>query len=151
MFLDFPVKEMKAWLLVAVSPALFCLGIKMTARAMQRDFQEELEQYEPGSGIDIPSTTSFFVPVALTVSLTHFIGFELALPIGIIYYGFSMLTSEKDWYVKSGTNFVYLVGASCVIALIVGIVRLESLDVGKTKSHVYPSRMPISDFEQTSK
>ena len=126
-FVQFPVAEMKTWLLVAVAPALFCLGIKMTARAMQRDFQEELEHQQPESGADSRSTTSFFVPVALTVLLTHFIRFELALPIGIIYYGLSVMMSVKNWREECGGDFVYLFIASCVIALLVGIVRLQAL------------------------
>jgi hypothetical protein len=117
---------MKVWLLVAVAPALFCIGIKMTARAMQRDFLEELED-QKANRVDGFVNISFFIPVALTVLLTHFVGFELALPIGIIYYGLSMMTSVDDWRQRCGPYFVFLLIISCVIALIIGMVRVLSL------------------------
>jgi putative Ca2+/H+ antiporter (TMEM165/GDT1 family) len=121
-----PVSEMKTWLLVAVAPALFCVGIMMTARSMRRDFLEELREQNQRTG-DARVTIFFFVPVALTVLLTHFVGFELALPIGIIYYGLSMMVSTDDWLKECGTHFVVLLVASCIIALVVGFVRIVSL------------------------
>jgi uncharacterized protein YacL len=138
LFVQFPVSEMKTWLLVAVSPALFCLGIRITARAMQRDFLEELEaekkkrevmaaQKKEGETVPASSGNSivaFFVPSALTLTLTHFIGFELALPIGIVYYGLFVWFSGDERGAEHGTNFVVLFFVAALVVLMLAIVRI---------------------------
>lgn len=83
--IDLPAKEaaeVRAWLLLAVSPSLFCLGIHLTANAMKRDLEEEMNENASSKALDL----SFFVPVSFTILLTHFLGFEVALPLGIIFF-----------------------------------------------------------------
>jgi hypothetical protein len=121
LFVDFPVVEMRRWLLVAVSPALFCLGVTLTARALQRD--DELE-----SRATMGPAKSYFVPVSLTLILTHTIGFELALPLGICYYYLDRMTLDRatgdnDSVPSDGwLDGVFL--ASAIIALLLGLIRL---------------------------
>lgn len=102
LFVDVEVKEIQKWLTVAIAPSLFCLGIHLTARAMKRDLEEEMEgQAGPGRTVGEAGASdgslatskshrvpdlSFFLPVSLALLLTHFVGFEKALPIGILFY-----------------------------------------------------------------
>src|SRR5205823_3281877 len=41
LFVQFPVAEINKWVLLAVSPVLFCLGIRLTARALFEDARED--------------------------------------------------------------------------------------------------------------
>ena len=63
------LNEMKTWLLVAVAPSLFCLGIRLTARALKRDAVEEQHHELAKFGAN-HTMASFFVPVSLTILLT---------------------------------------------------------------------------------
>lgn len=80
--LDFPIPKFKEWLFIAISPVLFYLGIRLTTRALHREMVELKEAQQAIS-------MSTLVPMSFTVILTHFVGFELALPLGIVYFWLS--------------------------------------------------------------
>jgi hypothetical protein len=113
LFVQMPNDDISQWLLVAVSPSLFCIGIHITARALYLDFKEELTL---GGERHMP-TVSFFVSVSLTIILTHLIGLELALPIGIIYYGVSGRVPLKDWSSQYGDTSMIVFVLSLLVAI----------------------------------
>ncbi len=128
-FLDFPVKDMEVWLLVAVAPSLFCLGVRLTAQAMERDITEEQKQVDERNKhgqmkLQVHTMASFYGPVSLTVLLTHFIGFELALPLGICYYYLSISGANVAVPDEPGAYGFLLPCTSILIALILGLLRL---------------------------
>ena len=117
------LNEMKTWLLVAVAPSLFCLGIRLTARALKRDAVEEQHHELAKFGAN-HTMASFFVPVSLTILLTHFIGFELALPLGVTYYGGLVWLSTERLLSESDVYFRFLFGAALGVAFFLGLVRI---------------------------
>jgi O-antigen/teichoic acid export membrane protein len=131
-FIKIPLDHMRYWLLVAVSPSLFCLGVRITARALFRDFQDEMNAAKDKKHSQ--PTLSFFVPVSLTIILTHIIDFELALPIGIIYFGVSSNIPFREWRDKLGANFRGIWFASLFVAGVVGFVHLEAY-LGERTEH----------------
>ena len=70
------------------------------------------------------SIVAFFLPSALTLTLTHFVGFELALPIGIIYYGLFVWFSGGERGAEHGTNFWVLFWVAAVVVSMLAFVRL---------------------------
>jgi hypothetical protein len=124
LFIKISIDDMRYWLLVAVSPSLFCLGVRITARALFRDFQDEMDAANDHG--HSPPTLSFFIPVSLTIILTHIIDFELALPIGIIYFGISSNIPYREWRNKLGDHFPTIWRASLFVAAVVGVVHLEA-------------------------
>lgn len=145
LFIKVPVRETKDWIFVSVSPLLFCLGVRMTARALRRDSLDEAEEllkrWRNALPPDVALTTgnsavdphfdasmaSLFIPVSLTLILTHFVGLELAIPIGIAYYGFAIVTSPtRPDPAPNGFLLALAVGAA-IVAGFTAIIRIDSL------------------------
>jgi hypothetical protein len=132
LFADLRVDDLKLWILVALAPTLFTIGVRMTARALRKESEEG----------KVPSY--YYVPAALTLLLTHFIGFEIALPIGVIYYGayrwasggeqpdpqkLATMTEERKKIAQDRQKlatilFWVLFGLSVLIVLALGAIKL---------------------------
>jgi hypothetical protein len=129
LFIEFPVDDINRWLLVAVSPVLFCLGIRLTARALFEDANEEKKHIAEELKIslqqqgvyDSAKMIGYYIPVAFTILLTHFVGFELSLPLGIFYHRIYMLASAQKTEQKTAS---WLVVASGLIVVILGAFKL---------------------------
>jgi hypothetical protein len=109
-------------MLIVVSPVLFCLGISLTSKALHREAAETSTR----------RSLSYFVPISLTVILTHFTGFEIALPIGVCYfwlYEFTVRSREqtrdraKKWSEETVVAGI-LVVSSGVIAVLLGLIKI---------------------------
>jgi hypothetical protein len=117
---DLHVDEIKLWILIALAPTLFTIGVRMTARALKHESEEGR----------VPSY--YYVPAALTLLLTHFIGFEIALPIGVVYYGAYRWAAGDQKVVEDRTEaekraenwFAGLLVLSFLIVLALGAIKL---------------------------
>ena len=90
------------WLKFAVSPTIFCLGIHLTAKSMRGDFerkQDIIQSDQPGHSEQ--RMIEFFIPVSLTVLLTHFIGVQYSFPFGMCYYYISKRQFRNIYFISA--------------------------------------------------
>lgn len=96
LFTQISAPKLHLWLKFSVSPILFCLGIHLTAASLKSDNKKEQKAEEHDEcnsrnsktslDEDDHSNFSYFIPVSITLLIIHFIGFAIAVPVGICFY-----------------------------------------------------------------
>lgn len=141
--LDFNFVLMSLWLPVVVAAPLFCLGIRLTARALLLDatdakMEARVSRRSRTSASEGAHDYGDHIPVAVIIITSHFLGFELALPLGILYFNIYRSGVTKDPLVlRRATSVVdhetnpddriyekIIIFGAFVVALVLSMVRL---------------------------
>jgi xanthine/uracil/vitamin C permease (AzgA family) len=114
------VETMKNWAGIATAPVLFLVGIRLTARSLLSEHENPPETESPEDKI-ATITPDYYIPVAVTILVTHLASIEYGIQAGILSYCAYILFETRDGATTKGRikPVIYALGLTSLFVVVV--------------------------------